>query len=73
MVLTYNNDRRSSEILEAAMQMKGSKEHLAALLAPSADVIGSSESIRQVSDAPTPNPPEQVKLPELHREPLALR
>ncbi len=75
VVLMYNQDPRSTEILEAALRVTGpkdQKDHLMALLTPAARIIESNESMPLLPPGPTPNPPEQAKLPELHQQPLAL-
>ena len=70
VILRYNNDVRSDEILAAAMRMPGPNEHLLALATPP---MPHAESTMQVSASPLPLSSEPVRLPELHDQPLALK
>jgi|GEM_PF-2434458 len=76
-VLHYNEDTRSREILDAALRLPGSKDHLVALRKPApprvhvAPAEPPAESMDEFP-APVPEPPELPPIPELHQQPLAL-
>ena len=72
VVLLYNGDGRSTEILEAALRLPGTKDHLLALTTPNAPAPYIAESHPQGTQQPVPAPPDPVKLPLLHERPLAL-
>jgi hypothetical protein len=69
LILQYNNDGRSNEILQAAMQVPGPKEHLQALLTPAVPV---NDPVMQASISNATEPSKPSRLPELHEQPLAL-
>ncbi len=69
VVLLYNEDLRAREVLEAALKVTGSGDHLVALLTP---IDQPGRVVPQRLDAPIPEPPESLRMPELHQQPLAL-
>lgn len=88
MALLYTGDGRSTEILQAALKLPGSNEHLLAVTTPVAALPTIAVSpVPPTPAPPSPNtiaqtlvheptilpPPAPVSLPELHDRPLALR
>ena len=69
-LLKYNEDPRSTEILAAAVRLKGPQNHFLALM----DLpVSRLERGQPPQIPPSPSSPESQELPELHSVPVALQ
>jgi hypothetical protein len=80
LVLRFNQDSRSGEVIEAAFRIPGPNDHLVALMTPAVRVIQTAQTVdlkpQAVVPPPAPQPlppvPSPPELPELHQHPIAL-